>query len=77
MKKIATMLSAAAALMVLSGCATDGGYYGADYGYNGDSYGYGYGYSGQSYGRGYGGYSRDYNRGNRDRYDRRRYDDRR
>ena len=68
------MLSAAAALMVLSGCATDGGYYGAGYGYNGgDGYGYG-----QSYGRAYGGNYRDYNT-NRGRggYDRRRYDYRR
>lgn len=72
MKIVAMMLSAAAALMVLSGCATDGGYYGAGYGYNGGG-GYGYGY-GQSSGGNY----RDYNT-NRGRggYDRRRYDYRR
>jgi hypothetical protein len=68
-------LGAAAVLMVLSGCATDG-YYGAGYGYNG-GYGYGYGY-GQSYGRGYGGNYRDYDyRRDRNGYDGRRYDYRR
>ena len=71
MKRLAMTLGAAAALMILSGCATDG-YYGAGYGYNG-GYGYGYGY-GQTYGRGYGGYYRGYDR-YRDGYDRRGYYD--
>ena len=83
MKRFGMALGAAAALMVLSGCASDG-YYGGGYGYNGSGgYGYGYGYNGgsgygQSYGRGYGGYDRNYyQRRDRYGYDRGRYDYRR
>jgi hypothetical protein len=84
MKHLGMALGALVALIALSGCVVDRGYYRAGYGSNG-GYGYnrgygsngGYGY-GQSYGRGYGGYNRGYDQ-NRDRndYDRRDYDDRR
>jgi hypothetical protein len=83
MKRLGTALGAVVALLALSGCVVDRGYYRAGYGYNG-GYGYnrgtyngGYGY-GQSYGRGYGGSYRGYDRDrSRDDYDRRDYDDRR
>ena len=75
MKRLGMALGAMAALIALSGCVVDRGYYRAGYGYNG-GYGYnrgygsngGYGY-GQSYGRGYGSYNRGYDR-DRDDYDR-------
>ena len=84
MKRLGIALGAVAALIALSGCVVDRGYYRAGYGSNGGygynrgngyngSYGYG---SGQSYGRGYGSYNRGYDR-DRDDYDRRDYDGRR
>ena len=82
MKRLGMALGAVTVLVALSGCATDGGYYGAGYGYNGGG-GYGYGYNGgygygQSYGRGYGSYDRNYyQRRDRNGYDRGRYDYRR
>jgi hypothetical protein len=79
MKRLGMALGAVVALIALSGCVVDRGYYRAGYGYNG-GYGYnrggngynsGYGYgNGQSYGRSYGGYNRGYDR-DRDDYDRR------
>ena len=83
MKRLGIALGAVVALIALSGCVVDRGYYRAGYGYNGSGgYGYGYGYNGrngynggygygQSYGRGSGGYNRGYDRGrDRDDYDR-------
>jgi hypothetical protein len=79
MKRLGMTFGAVVALIALSGCVVDRGYYRAGYGYNG-GYGYnrgsgyngGYGYgNGQSYGRGNGGYNRGYDR-DRDDYDGRR-----
>jgi hypothetical protein len=61
MKRFATMLGAAMALMMLSGCVVDGGYYGGGYGYGGGGYGRGTAYGGyRSYDNSYrGSYWRD------------------
>jgi len=84
MKRLGIALGAVAALVALSGCVVDRGYYRAGYGYNngygynrGNGYNGGYGY-GQSYGRGYSGNYRSYDRDrDGDDYDRRYYDYRR
>jgi len=84
MKRLGIALGAVVALIALSGCVVDRGYYRAGYGYNngygynrGNGYNGGYGY-GQSYGRGYSGNYRSYDRDrDGDDYDRRYYDYRR
>ncbi len=65
MKIFALGLGALAAVVLLSGCATDDGYYGGSY------YGEGYNDGGYNNGGAYGGYYD--NRASRDRYNRDRY----